>query len=163
RPAVDASGSLPQGERSMVKLTRRQLLQAAGAGAAALLLAPRLEAADQPGYELPKLPYAYDALEPHISAEIMKLHHDAHHKAYVDKLNKALELQPDLAKKAVEDLLRDIDKVPMNIRQAVINNGGGDANHTLFWEVMAPKAGGQPKGDLAKAIDEGFGGFDKFQ
>jgi superoxide dismutase, Fe-Mn family len=147
----------------MVKLTRRQLLQAAGAGAAALLLSPRATAADQPGYELPKLPYAYDALEPHISAEIMKLHHDAHHKTYVDNLNKALEMQPDLAKKPVEDLLRDIDKVPMNIRQVVINNGGGHANHTLFWEVMAPKAGGPPKGDLAKAIDEGFGGFDKFQ
>ncbi len=150
----------------MVKLTRRQLLFAAGTGAAALALAPLAAAADadpKPGYELPKLPYPYDALEPHIDAETMKIHHDLHHKAYVDSLNAALKDNPDLAKKPVDQLLLEIDKVPMEIRQRVINQGGGHANHTLFWEVMAKDAGGMPKGDLAKAIDEAFGGFDKFQ
>jgi superoxide dismutase, Fe-Mn family len=150
----------------MVKLTRRQLLFAAGTGAAALALAPLAAGADadpKPGYELPKLPYPYDALEPHIDAETMKIHHDLHHKAYVDNLNAALKDNPDLAKKPVDQLLLEIDKVPMEIRQRVINQGGGHANHTLFWEVMAKDAGGMPKGDLAKAIDEAFGGFDKFQ
>jgi Fe-Mn family superoxide dismutase len=148
-------------------LTRRQMLVAAGAGAAALALAPRTVLADGPtGYELPKLPYDYDFLEPHIDAETMKIHHDLHHKAYVDNLNAALENQPDLKKMSVEDLLRNIDKVPMDIKQKVINNGGGHANHTLFWTVMAKEGkggGGQPKGDLAKAIDQAFGSFDKLK
>jgi Fe-Mn family superoxide dismutase len=152
----------------MVKLTRRELLQASAAGAAALALAPLAPRAaraadDKPGFELPKLPYAYDALEPYIDAKTMEIHHDKHHKAYVDNLNKALEGHPDLQKMSVEELLRDIDKVPQNIRQAVINQGGGHANHSLFWEVMAKNAGGKPGGDLAKAIDEAFGDFDKFQ
>jgi superoxide dismutase, Fe-Mn family len=152
----------------MVKLTRRQLLQASAAGAAALVL-PRLAplaalAADNAaGFELPKLPYAYDALEPYIDAKTMEIHHDKHHKAYVDNLNKALAGHPDLLGMNVDDLLRDIDKVPQDIRQAVINNGGGHANHSMFWEVMAKNAGGKPGGDLAKAIDEAFGDFDKLQ
>ena len=152
----------------MVKLTRRQLLQASAAGAGALLLSrlapPGALAADNPaGFELPKLPYAFDALEPYIVAKTMEIHHDRHHKGYVDNLNKALGGHPDLLGMHVEDILRDIDKVPQPIRQAVINNGGGHANHSMFWQVMAKNAGGKPGGDLAKAIDEAFGDFDKFQ
>jgi Fe-Mn family superoxide dismutase len=147
-------------------LTRRHFLASAGAAAAALTLAPvsALAADDKPkGFTLPPLPYAYDALEPHIDAETMKLHHDAHHKAYVDNLNKALSGQPKLQEMTIVDILRRIDTVPETIRQAVINNGGGHANHTMFWEIMGPKSGGQPKGELAKAIDKAFGSFDKFQ
>ncbi len=146
-------------------LNRRQLLQAAGAGAATLALAPvsALAREKAAGFTLPKLPYEYDALEPHIDAETMKIHHDRHHKAYVDGLNKALEGQTDLLKMNVNDLLRNLDKVPEKSRQAVVNMGGGHANHTLFWTVMGPKAGGQPSGALAKAIDDAFESFDKFQ
>jgi Fe-Mn family superoxide dismutase len=151
----------------MVMLSRRQLLHTAGAGAAALLLAPltpwKALAADQAGFELPRLPYPYDALEPYIDAQTMQIHHDRHHKTYVDNLNKALADHPDLLKKPVEEILRDIDSVPQNIRPAVVNNGGGHANHSLFWEVMAKNGGGKPGGDLAKAIDEAFGDFDKLQ
>jgi Fe-Mn family superoxide dismutase len=149
----------------MTPLTRRQLLRTAGAGAAALLLSPLRVLADadkKTGYELPPLPYAYDALEPHIDAETMKIHHDAHHKAYVDNLNKALDGHPQLQGKPIEQLLQEMDKVPMDIRQTVINNGGGHANHTLFWEVMI-KGGSKPSGDLAKAIDATFGSLEKLQ
>jgi Fe-Mn family superoxide dismutase len=152
----------------MPRLTRRQLLKVAGAGAATVALAPlarfvRAEEKRAPGFTVPKLPYEYDALQPSISEEIMKLHHDTHHAAYVANLNKALEGQPDLLAMPVDDLLRHIDKVPEKAKQAVINNGGGHANHSFFWEVMAPKAGGEPKAELAKAIDSAFGSFDKFQ
>jgi Fe-Mn family superoxide dismutase len=152
----------------MVKLSRRQLLHTAGAGAAALLLSPltpwkALADADKAGVELPKLPYAYDALEPYIDARTMEIHHDRHHKTYVDNLNKALAGHPDLQKKSVEEILRDIDSVPEPIRQVVINNGGGHANHSLFWQVMTKNGGGKPGGDLAKALDDAFGDFDKFQ
>jgi Fe-Mn family superoxide dismutase len=153
----------------MHPLTRRQLLQAAGAGAAALALtqlsplsilaAPE----DAGGFTLPPLPYPKDALEPNIDALTMEIHHDRHHKAYVDNLNAALKDNPDLLKMNVEDLLRNIDKVPEKIRQAVVNNGGGHANHSFFWKIMAPKAGGKPDGSLAKAIDGAFESFDKFQ
>jgi Fe-Mn family superoxide dismutase len=150
-------------------LTRRQMIVAAGASAAALALGRWATSADtdpKTGFVLPKLPYDYNALEPEISAEIMTLHHDKHHAAYVTNLNKALENQPELQKKTIEEILRDIDKVPQEIRQTVINNGGGHANHSLFWTVMANDkkgGGGQPKADLAKAIDSAFGTFDKFQ
>lgn len=151
----------------MRDLNRRQLLQATGAGLALGALAPlaRLAAGqDQSaGYELPKLPYAFDALEPYIDARTMEIHHDRHHKAYVDNLNKAVAKHPVLFKKSVVELLRDIANVPKDIRTAVINNGGGHANHSLFWEVMAPKGGGEPSGDLAKAIGTDLGGFDKFK
>jgi Fe-Mn family superoxide dismutase len=151
----------------MPQMTRRQLLRSAGVGAAALALAPLVgRAADEEkktAYELPKLPYALDALEPYIDAETMEIHHDRHHRAYVDNLNKALQGHPDLFKPHVSALLVDITSVPADIRQAVINNGGGHANHTMFWRIMGPKAGGQPKGELAKAIDEAFGSFDQFQ
>ena len=150
----------------MPPMTRRHFLRAAGASAAALTLAPlTVRAADDKaaGFTLPKLPYAYDALEPNISAEIMKLHHDAHHQAYVTNLNKALEGHPDLLKKPIGNLLRDIDTVPENIRQTVINNGGGHANHSMFWEIMGPRGGGSPSGELAKDINVAFGSFDKFK
>jgi Fe-Mn family superoxide dismutase len=114
-------------------------------------------------YSLPPLPYPNDALEPHIDARTMEIHHDRHHKAYVDNLNKALEGQAALQNKPIEQLLREINQVPENIRQAVINNGGGHANHTLFWEIMGPGAGGKPSGPLAEDITKVFGDFATFQ
>jgi Fe-Mn family superoxide dismutase len=110
-------------------------------------------------FTLPPLPYAFDALEPHIDAKTMEIHHDRHHKAYVDNLNKALEAAPDLANQDIASLLRGIGGVPAGIKQAVINNGGGHANHALFWEIMGPKAGGEPTGQLADAISAAFGDF----
>jgi Fe-Mn family superoxide dismutase len=149
----------------MPHLTRRQLLHGAAAGAATLALAPlTARAADKPeGFTLPPLPYAYDALEPYIDAETMHLHHDKHHAAYVNNLNAALKGHPDLLKKNIVDLLSGLAAVPEAIRTAVRNNGGGDANHTMFWRIMGPKAGGKPEGALAQAIDKAFGSFDKFQ
>lgn len=114
-------------------------------------------------HELPDLPYPFDALEPHIDARTMEIHHDRHHNAYVSKLNDALEGHPSLAGKSIEDLLRGIQQVPESIRTAVRNNGGGHANHSLFWEIMSPDGGGTPSGDLASAIDDAFGGFDGFK
>ncbi|HEX6989239.1 MAG TPA: superoxide dismutase [Bacillota bacterium] len=114
-------------------------------------------------HELPPLPYDYAALEPHIDEQTMRIHHDRHHAAYVNNLNAALEGQAGLAGKSVEDLLRGIDQVPEAIRTAVRNNGGGHANHTLFWEVMKPGGSRQPGGDLAAAIDRAFGSFDQFK
>jgi superoxide dismutase, Fe-Mn family len=111
-------------------------------------------------FELPPLPYPSDSLEPHIDKATMEIHHGGHHKAYVDNLNKALESAPDLQNKSIEDLLRGIKSVPANIQTAVRNNGGGHANHTMFWEIMGPNAGGAPGGDLAQAITAVFGGFD---
>jgi len=114
-------------------------------------------------HELPPLPYDFNALEPHIDARTMEIHHDKHHAGYVSKLNGALEGHSDLAGKSVEDLLRGIDQVPEAIRTAVRNNGGGHANHSLFWTVMSPNGGGAPSGDLARAIDGAFGSFDSFK
>jgi len=114
-------------------------------------------------FELPKLPYPKDALEPHIDAKTMEIHHGKHHNAYVTKLNGALEGHADLQKKSIEEILSSINQVPENIRQAVINNGGGHANHSLFWQIMGPKKGGKPSGDLASAIDAELGGFDTFK
>ncbi len=114
-------------------------------------------------HQLPSLTYAYDALEPHIDARTMEIHHTKHHQGYVTKLNGALESHSDLASKSVEDLLREIKKVPETIRQAVINNGGGHANHTLFWQIMAANKGGEPKGDIGQAIKSTFGDFAKFK
>ena len=109
------------------------------------------------------LPYAYDALAPTISEETMELHHDKHHATYVTNVNNALKDQPDLANKSVEDLISDLNSVPENIRTAVRNNGGGHANHTLFWEIMKPGGSNQPTGALAEAINSTFGGFDQFK
>jgi len=114
-------------------------------------------------YELPSLPYSFDALEPHIDAQTMEIHHDRHHAAYVNNVNKALEGHPDLASMAIEELLRNINRVPENIRTAVRNNGGGHANHSLFWVIMSPNGGGQPSGALADAINSAVGGFDAFK
>ncbi|MCJ7843419.1 superoxide dismutase SodA [Lederbergia sp. NSJ-179] len=114
-------------------------------------------------YELPQLPYGYDALEPHIDKETMNIHHTKHHNTYVTNLNKALEGHEDLASKSVEDLIAGIDSVPESIRTAVRNNGGGHANHSLFWTLMSPDGGGEPTGSLAEAINSKFGSFDKFK
>jgi superoxide dismutase, Fe-Mn family len=114
-------------------------------------------------YTLPPLPYPTDALEPYIDARTMEIHHDRHHKAYVDNLNKALEGHAALGNKPIEQLLREINQVPENIRQKVINNGGGHANHTMFWEIMAKNAGGKPSGPLADDINKTFGDFATFQ
>ncbi|PQO46040.1 superoxide dismutase [Blastopirellula marina] len=113
-------------------------------------------------YELPALPYAYDALEPHIDARTMEIHHTKHHQAYINKVNAAIE-GTDLAGKSIEDLVTGINSVPENIRGAVRNNGGGHANHSLFWTIMKPGGGGTPSGELASAIDAELGGFDKFK
>lgn len=114
-------------------------------------------------YELPDLPYSFDALEPHIDARTMEIHHDKHHAAYVANLNKAIEGKADLESKDVADLLRGIDDVPEAIRTAVRNHGGGHANHSLFWTIMAPNGGGAPSGDLADAINRDFGSFEAMQ
>jgi Fe-Mn family superoxide dismutase len=150
---------------TMLQMTRRQLLQSAGAGAVTLALAPLAAWADEDkkGFTLPKLPYEYDALEPHIDAETMKIHHDRHHQAYVTNLNNALKGHEDLLAKPIDEILRNLNDVPEKIRAAVRNNGGGHANHSMFWEIMGPKKGGKPNGDLAKAIDDAFGSFDNFQ
>ncbi|MEZ6057144.1 MAG: superoxide dismutase [Planctomycetaceae bacterium] len=114
-------------------------------------------------YALPALPYAYDALEPHIDARTMEIHHTKHHQAYINNVNKALESHPELAAKSIEDLMGNLSSVPEAIRTAVRNNGGGHANHSLFWTVLSPKGGGAPTGDLAKSIDAAFGSFDEMK
>ena len=114
-------------------------------------------------HSLPSLPYSTNALEPHIDTTTMEIHHGKHHAAYVNNLNAALEKHPDLQSKSVEELLRGIAGVPEGIRTAVRNNGGGHANHTMFWQIMAPQAGGPPTGAMAEAINASFGGFDKFK
>ncbi len=114
-------------------------------------------------FTLPALPYAHDALEPYIDARTMEIHHGKHHQGYTNNLNKALEGHADLQNKAIEDILRHIERVPEGIRTAVRNNGGGYANHSLFWTVMAPDAGGAPTGKLAEAINAAFGSFDAFK
>ena len=113
-------------------------------------------------YELPDLPYGYDALEPHIDEATMKVHHDKHHQAYVDKANAALE-GTEWADLDVEDVLKDLDSLPADKQGPVRNNAGGHYNHSLFWEMMSPDGGGTPEGDLAAAIDESFGSFDAFK
>ncbi|MGF7532579.1 superoxide dismutase SodA [Bacillus mexicanus] len=114
-------------------------------------------------YKLPELPYAYDALEPHIDKETMTIHHTKHHNTYVTNLNKAVEGNTTLANKSVEELVADLDSVPENIRTAVRNNGGGHANHSLFWTLLSPNGGGEPTGALADEINSVFGSFDKFK
>ena len=114
-------------------------------------------------YTLPELPYAYNALEPYISEEIMKLHHDKHHATYVSNLNVAIEKHPEFFEKTAEQLLVMLDKLPEDIRTAVRNNAGGHVNHSMFWESMAPKSGGEPSGDLAQVINYNLGSFADFQ
>lgn len=114
-------------------------------------------------HELPRLPYGYDALEPHIDARTMEIHHTKHHQGYVNNLNAALEKHPELDKKSVEDLLKDLNSIPEDIRTAVRNNGGGHANHSMFWPIMSPDGGGEPEGELADAINSSFGSFSDFK
>ncbi|WP_409343052.1 superoxide dismutase [Paenibacillus sp. MBLB4367] len=114
-------------------------------------------------HQLPALPYSNNALEPHIDEQTMMIHHDRHHNAYVTNLNAALEGHADLQAKSIEDLIADLNAVPENIRAAVRNNGGGHANHSLFWEVIGPNGGGEPTGALADAINNELGGFAKFK
>ena len=114
-------------------------------------------------FELPELPYAYDALEPTIDKETMNIHHTKHHNTYVTKLNDALEGQSDLLEKSVEELISNLDAVPESARTAVRNNGGGHANHSLFWKLLSPNGGGEPSGELADKINQKFGSFDKFK
>jgi len=146
-------------------MTRRQALKTTALVATAAAVAPTVIAQTAPGapFTLPPLPYASNALEPHIDAQTMEIHHGRHHKAYVDNLSKALADSPDLSKKSVEDLIKDLDSVPEKIRTAVRNNGGGHYNHSLFWQMMKKDGGGEPKGELAKAIEKSFGSFSAFK
>mgnify|MGYP001379748040 FL=1 len=114
-------------------------------------------------YELPQLPYSYDALEPHIDKETMNIHHTKHHNTYVTNLNNALEGNTELLSKSVEDLISNLDAVPEAVRTAVRNNGGGHANHSLFWQILSPNGGGEPTGELAEAINKKFGSFEAFK
>ncbi|MEX0650261.1 MAG: superoxide dismutase [Candidatus Andersenbacteria bacterium] len=114
-------------------------------------------------FELPSLPYSYDALEPHIDARTMEIHHTKHHQAYTDKFNAALEGHPDLASKSAEDIITDLHSIPEDIQKAVRNNGGGYINHNLFWTIMSPDGGGEPEGELAEAISTTFGSFNDFK
>lgn len=164
-------------------LTRREVLvgSVVAAGAASTLVsarfagaqattppsaAPTVTPAPAPAatgpFTLPKLPYAYDALEPNIDAQTMTIHHDKHHATYVAKLNAAVEGKPELAGKTVEQLVSNLAAVPESVRTAVRNHGGGHANHSLFWQIMAPGAPSQPTGELKTAIDKTFGSYDKF-
>ncbi len=150
-------------------INRRQALQQTALAGAIVTVGGHLTtesapAADAtPAFVLPPLPYAFDALEPHLDAQTMQIHHDKHHAAYVGNLNKAVADKPALAKQPVEDLLRDLAALPETIRTAVRNNGGGHANHALFWQLLKKNGGGQPKGELAAAIDRKFGNFAAFQ
>jgi superoxide dismutase, Fe-Mn family len=114
-------------------------------------------------HTLPTLPYAFTALEPHIDARTMEIHYTKHHQAYINNLNAALEKHPALMEKTVEELVADVDMVPEDIRTAVRNNGGGHLNHSMFWDLMAPNAGGKPQGALLQAIEKTFASFEKFQ
>ncbi|MDY0396699.1 superoxide dismutase [Virgibacillus halophilus] len=114
-------------------------------------------------FELPELPYAYDALEPTIDKETMNIHHTKHHNTYVTKLNGALEGHANLQEKSLEELISNLDAVPEDIRTAVRNNGGGHANHSMFWKLLSPNGGGEPSGELADKINDKFGGFDQFK
>jgi superoxide dismutase, Fe-Mn family len=114
-------------------------------------------------FELPQLPYAYDALEPHIDKETMNIHHTKHHQTYVTKLNDALAGQDEWLNKSVEEVISNLDQLPEAVRTAVRNNGGGHANHSLFWQILSPNGGGEPTGELAEAINKKFGSFEKFK
>ncbi|WP_314579140.1 superoxide dismutase [Enterococcus gilvus] len=114
-------------------------------------------------YTLPDLPYGYDALEPYIDVETMHLHHDKHHNTYVTNLNAAIEKYPELAEQSVEELVSNLNELPEDIRTAVRNNGGGHANHSFFWKIMAPNAGGEPTGAIKEAIEDAFGSFEKMK
>jgi Fe-Mn family superoxide dismutase len=151
--------------KGQAMMTRRQALKTTALVATAAAVAPTAlaQTPSSAPFTLPPLPYASDALEPHIDARTMEIHHGRHHKAYVDNLNKAIAASPDLNQKSVEDLVKDLDSVPEKIRTVVRNNGGGHYNHSLFWQMMKKNGGGEPKGGLAKAIEKGFGSFSGFK
>ena len=138
-------------------------LLAATAGRPAALAAPADKPADDGPFKLPPLPYAYNALEPHIDEQTMRIHHDKHHAAYVTNLNNALKDHPALQRRSIEELLRNIKDIPEAIRTAVRNNGGGHANHSMFWHIMEPSGGGEPKGKLAQEIISAFGDLGRFK
>jgi Fe-Mn family superoxide dismutase len=155
-------------------LNRRNFLLLVGASAGAYALdtycssslfgtARAAQAPSKGGFELPPLPYAFNALEPHIDARTMQFHHDRHHAAYVKNLNAAIEKYPKLKGRSAEQLLQEIDSVPEAIRTMVRNNGGGHVNHSMFWRIMSPKGGGAPRGEIASVIQKNFGSFDKFK
>ena len=150
-------------------MTRRDALKKTALSAAVVSVATlpgtvKAQAAAPAGpFKLTALPYAFDALEPHIDSKTMEIHHGRHHQAYVTNLNKAVSGNADLAKTSLEELIRHLEDVPEAVRTAVRNNGGGHYNHTLFWQTMKKGGGGQPKGALAKAIEKKFGSFDKFK
>ena len=154
-------------------LTRRDVLKTVGVTAATLAVAPLVRGQAAPPaavppaptgpFTVPPLGYAYDALEPYIDAQTMQIHHDKHHAAYVANLNAAVADLPEVAKMSVEQILADLSKVPETARTKIRNNGGGHANHTLFWTILKKNASGKPVGDLAAAIDKDLGGFDTFQ
>ena len=157
-------------------ITRRQALRTALAASATFAATPVLfgraaestpapSPAASPGgpYTLPPLPYAYDALEPHIDARTMQIHHEKHHAGYVAKLNAAVAGHPEVAKKPVEELIKNLDSVPKEIRKAVRNQGGGHYNHSIWWPMMKPNGGGEPTGKLAEAITKKWGSFDAFK
>jgi Fe-Mn family superoxide dismutase len=143
-------------------MTDRRGFLATALGTASAALLPTVGRAEEP-FTLEKLPYAFDALEPHIDAKTMEIHWGRHHKAYVDNLNKAVAGKEDLASKSIERLMIDVNSVPAAIRGAVINNGGGHYNHSVFWSLMKKDGGGEPTGATAKAIDGAFGSYAKFQ
>lgn len=150
-------------------MTRRQAIKTTALIATAAAVVPdaiaqgRLSGGPYQPFSLPPLPYPADALEPHLDAQTMEIHHGRHHKAYVDNLNKAIIEFPDYARKPIEELVRDLNSVPEKIRTIVRNNGGGHYNHALFWQMMKKNGGGEPKGELAKAIDSAFGNFAAFK
>ena len=144
----------------MTTISRRELLRSTACAGAVLALPSLALSADEPakGFTLPKLPYAFDALEPHIDAKTMEIHHDRHHKGYVDNLNKAIA-GTDLVGKTIEEILTSLDKVPAKIKTAVRNNGGGHYNHSLFWQMMAPKSG-KPSAAFSDAVAKAFKDMD---
>lgn len=169
-----AVGSLKLKRKGIIMMTRREAIQktlfataALSAGAMTAQTPPAVmpPAATAPTgpFKLPALPYAYDALEPHIDAQTMQIHHDKHHAAYVANLNKAVAGHADLERQSVEELVKGWEKLPADIRMAVRNNGGGHLNHSAFWLTMKKGGGGMPKGELAAAMDKDLGGFGKFQ
>jgi Fe-Mn family superoxide dismutase len=147
----------------MPKLTRREWLKVAGVTAALAATTPRSTARTRAGFTLPPLPYPPDALEPAIDKQTMEIHHGKHHAAYVKNLNDALAKHPDLLAMPIEELMRNLTRLPADVKTAVQNNGGGHLNHSQFWKWMAPKSGGQPSGNLADAMNATFGDFARFK
>jgi Fe-Mn family superoxide dismutase len=147
----------------MPTLNRRAFLAGAAAFSTYVVADRSWGQATQGPFTLPPLPYAYNALEPHIDAETMQLHHDRHHAAYVNNLNEAVRDHSELARQPLQSILANLNNVPESIRTKVRNNGGGHANHSMFWLVMGPGGGGQPQGELQQAIERDFGGLDQLQ